>query len=359
MPDQQPADLRQRRADLYRAYETPDQAWTSLARFAEETGATIRVYVVLSAMEAQAILVQLARCAVSVHTADVNQAGNVFSLRLSRQWGRAHRHESSGQVLCVRSMHPAVYHLISDFEGDFWRNVVRYALTRTYPQLSQPSLSTNEIRDLLERVARRFGASPAGLRVTQLGYSSRIPDPNARRARDMERTWTDLSIEGAFRQAEEEDAVVTRAEFEVLAERGPTCRGYVSYDGEVRFWGGCTVLHEEILEPIASAASATYRKMDGRERVQAHGYASRPFFIEFAADLLAKTDERKRLLAALGRMANTSQSVIHANPYLHVSILDYIEGTSCDLYVLSGNRISIVPQTQTSATSLTRLYTHI
>ncbi|MFX0139071.1 MAG: hypothetical protein ACFFDN_35850, partial [Candidatus Hodarchaeota archaeon] len=47
------------------------------------------------------------------------------------------------------------------------------------------------------------------------------------------------------------------------------------------------------------------------------------------------------------------------NPYVHVTITDYIDNSNYEIWVLSDNRISIVPQTVCSMSSLNRLCDHI
>ena len=359
MANEQRPTIDLRRRALYCAHDTRDEAWASLMTFMQETQRTIRAQVVLSKTQAKDILAQVEYSDVTVSVHDLNEAGSVFAIGLSRQWGRVRPHESSGQLLGIESTEPPVYYLLSDFGGEFWRNVVGHSLGKGYPELSRPSLSTEQIRELLAGIAERLHAEPPRFRLTKLGYTSRIADPNARRARASDATWTDLPLDRAFERVEEEGGQVTRVGFEVRDDGVAACRGYVSCKGEVGFVGDAAVLHEQILQPMASWARDIFNKLDGRERTQQHDWVAQPFFIEFETDALADPDARKRLLAVLSSMPNASQSVIHANPYLHVSVLDYLEDTSCEVYVLSSNRISIVPQTRTSPTSLIRLYEHI
>ena len=58
-------------------------------------------------------------------------------------------------------------------------------------------------------------------------------------------------------------------------------------------------------------------------------------------------------------MKKTSLSVIHANPYIHLSVFDYYDGSSFNIWVLSTDRIIIVPQLKASFQSVKRLVNHI
>ncbi len=344
---------------IYAAHETPARAVEAVAGFMRETGRNVRALVVLSRIAAEQLVSQITQSDAFVAQGNVNETGTVFALSLARTWGRLSRWESSGEVLAFESAYPHAYYFLSDYDGNFWRNVLSFAIRKCYPTLSAPSISTEEIQGLLQGLADRFDAGPDRFRITNLSYNARIVDPHARKDRESDSSWTDRSLGLVFQQAREEDWQVTRVQFEILGGAEGSCRGHVTCDGEMGFSGEFDVLRELLLQPVARMASEIFVKLDNRERLRERSYATQPFFIEFADDILISADARAHLLAALSRMPHTSQSVIHANPYLHVSILDYLEDTSCELYVLSPSRISIVPQTRTSPTSLARLCAHI
>ena len=49
----------------------------------------------------------------------------------------------------------------------------------------------------------------------------------------------------------------------------------------------------------------------------------------------------------------------HGNPYIHMSVADYTDGSSYDLWVVNPKRIVIVPQIRATEGSLSRLTNHI
>lgn len=343
------------REALYAAHASPYEAAQRIDRFADETGRALRAQVVLLPVPAEEALAKVGRSGVTLKRREVNEDGSIFALSLHRRWGHKETHSARGECLGVKTDHSPAYYLVTDFDGEFWRYVVSFLLKRLYPDFSLPYLSTDQIKELLVTLADKFSAGPETFRILKFNYTVPIDDPHATRQRASDSEFTDLSIELAFAQAKEQSARVKRVEFEL---RGKT-RGYVTYSGDLGFVGDFDVFRETLIERVADFAATAFAKLDQRERVRATGYATRPFFIEFPVDLLAHTDSRRHLIAALSRMPHTSQSMIHENPYIHISILDYTEDTSCDLYVLSPNRICVVPQTNSSATSLARLYSHI
>ena len=340
---------------LYAPHSSPAIAVESATTFASEARRALRVHVVLLGAPPRSALAHMSESGVGIDRMDANQDDTVFALSLSREWGRKRRYSSQGHCLLVQSDYSPAYYFLSDFGGQFWRNVLGFLIRRCYPQFSLPSLSTDEMEELLVALAEKFSAGPGLFRILRFHYTVPIHDPDAMRERATAGEFTDLSLSLAFGQAREQAARVNRVDFEV---RG-VCRGHLTCEGELGFTGDFSVFREVFINGIARIGGESFAKLDQRERVAANAYAARPFFIEYPEDILASTESRKGLLAALARMSHTSQSVIHDNPYVHVAILDYLEGTSCDLYVLSPKRSSIVPQTRSSPTSLARVYAHI
>jgi len=47
------------------------------------------------------------------------------------------------------------------------------------------------------------------------------------------------------------------------------------------------------------------------------------------------------------------------NPYLHVSLFDFIDGSSCDIFVSSPDEISVIPSYTCSVFSLMRIFNQL
>ena len=62
---------------------------------------------------------------------------------------------------------------------------------------------------------------------------------------------------------------------------------------------------------------------------------------------------------SLRRLNKVSISVLHGNPYIHLSVIDYFDGSTFDLWVLNSRQLFIVPQMRGSVFSIKRLINHI
>jgi hypothetical protein len=281
-------------------------------------------------------------------------------VELSRQWGRARRQHERGKLLFLRSQaHSAAYHVFTASGAAFWSGVAVPFLADRYPALSQPLLTTQEIEDLLNAFVARARVDPTDFRIQELTYRSRLTDPKASRQQESDRRWTDLSMPDAFAQLRELDASLERIRFEFTDARAARYAGSLGRGGEFTFAGNLPHYDAAVLQPCAEIAGARIERLAHRERREETNFQAQPFFITYDTDILDSSAARRRLVQALSTMTNSAHSVFHGNPYVHLALLDYVEDTSCDIYVMSPNRITVVPQTRSTPTSLERIYAHI
>jgi len=61
----------------------------------------------------------------------------------------------------------------------------------------------------------------------------------------------------------------------------------------------------------------------------------------------------------MNKFEKSSVSVLHGNPYIRLSVVDYIDGSNIDVWVLNTKQIFIVPQMKASVPSIKRIINHI
>ena len=59
------------------------------------------------------------------------------------------------------------------------------------------------------------------------------------------------------------------------------------------------------------------------------------------------------------RWRRSGIAVLHENPYVHVSLIDFFDGSAFDIFATSRKAVTIVPQVGASPFSLNRLCNHI
>ncbi len=85
----------------------------------------------------------------------------------------------------------------------------------------------------------------------------------------------------------------------------------------------------------------------------------RPLEINFEQELFKEKSNHANFIGMLSLLEDSSVSVLHGNPYIHLSIMDYIDGSSYDLWVVDSKQILLVPQLNSTIASLKRIVNHI
>jgi hypothetical protein len=62
---------------------------------------------------------------------------------------------------------------------------------------------------------------------------------------------------------------------------------------------------------------------------------------------------------AMQKLKHGTCTVLHSNPYVHLSLVDNIDFSSADVWILSQNQILIVPQLRASEAALKRIVNHV
>jgi len=354
--DQQAIDFPEQ--PLYTPHETSAAAYARVSQAVSFAARRLRVRVVLSKFDMPG-LAQAIGDASRRSRIEVNDAGSVACIHLTREWGRTETRRVAGKALLIRPTEfSTTYHVITDEQYSFWQGVLGYALRRCYPQVAFPSFTTAEIHAMLRALTDAAVIAPETMRVTRLSTHSRIGDPTAQRETEIGRRYTDLSLEWAFQAIEAQNAALEKIYFE--GRNGSTVvAGHIARNAEIGIEAGFDPFREAVLGPCSEIASRRFGELDDRARVREHGFAARPFFIEFRSPVFNTRERQARLVRVLEAMPHASHAVMDRNPYVHVALLDRLEQTSCDVYVFSSSRICVVPQTRSSPTALSRLYEHI
>ena len=99
--------------------------------------------------------------------------------------------------------------------------------------------------------------------------------------------------------------------------------------------------------------------LSNRQRKKEENFKPKPIVIEYKIDIFRDKNQNRRLIEVLQGIPYSSLSVAHANPYLNCSFVDFKDGSSYDIWILSNNEITIIPQMRSTYASIERLSHHI
>jgi len=172
-------------------------------------------------------------------------------------------------------------------------------------------------------------------------------------------SWPELSLEKAFEWAEDENGWFQNLSFKIKKPQGPKVEISISRKGVIKANGYCQLLHEYFIAPISKVVYENIKFFSRRARLDNPNRDINPLCIDFGYEKFTELEENKKFIDSFKTMKAASVSVMHGNPYIHLSLFDYFDGSSFDIWVLSSDKIVIVPQLKASFQSIKRLMNHI
>lgn len=278
-------------------------------------------------------------------------SGSILSFELIRTIDRSER-RIAGNVLLIKSSKPNIYFTITDGDLEFVTLAMKRYFEELFPKVSILKFSSRQLSQVLSNLEAQDSLSIIADKTV------------ANNKRESAVTYTGIGFKEAFERAYEEDRWIDKIDFTVMKEAKGMSQSYMtaflSRNSIFRVSSNFTLFYNNIIVNLASMAQTIYLLYADRGRFQHDKVqTARPLSIEFGYTVFDKPENNKHLVNALKELTNSSVSVIHGNPYLHASIVDLLDGSSYDLWVLSQTRLIIVPQLRATYSSISRICDHI
>jgi len=247
-----------------------------------------------------------------------------------------------------------VWVLLTDARGPFLRHLLKKGLWTVHPRPAAPILRTEQLESLLTRFSSNTRVSD--IRVSQVGSRARIPGRDTKVSlMETDRRWTSRTINDIFEKAREDNAWITDIALDyALAPRSG--RGYlrVGRYGEYRV-SRYAIDAFDLIDASCEMAAERYHFLHNRDRTRATHYRSRPFVIDFSFPVLSSVEDIKRLHGAVTTLPNTASVVLHGNPFYHVAVTDYADGSMFEVVSFSPTYVAVIPQGRATVRALTAL----
>lgn len=248
---------------------------------------------------------------------------------------------------------------------DLFDEMVYSLVIGNYPDLGRTSLETDFILGMLQSVAE----APECESFEIVGFTGRtqlgkpVEQP---KVWETIRKWTHLPLEALLRDVRATQARAISTGFE-LEWRHPTLdsprpvmvRASIHREGVFTARGDVVVVWNRLVRLAARQISQRQRLYSGRDRGRVFERPAQPLAISYGSPVFADKAHNAMLLRVLRDMTHASLSVYHGNPYLHATLVDRLDGSSFSIWVLSAERIIVMPGARATSTALDRLVSHI
>lgn len=293
----------------------------------------------------------------------VKSSGALALFRLNRTVGGLRPLNISGQFLVAHHPESDMYIVLFVAEPLMWRFGVLPLLDSLYPKAVRPFLTQTELHRLIRGVQIEIRKQGKRLRVLELSARKRLTGEARKRFQSV-REWTDADLDSVFDEAREHNIWFRSVNFELVAEHhgrisSTGTRGKLSKYGYFRCNGDFSLFDALLIEDLLSFSSERVRFFSERDRISTQDHSPRPVQISYESEVFKSSTETRRLVDSLRKFSHGTCTVLHANPYIHLSLVDNIDYSSADVWVLSQNEILVVPQMRASSAALRRIVNHI
>lgn len=238
----------------------------------------------------------------------------------------------------------------------FFRRALLPLFEGLYPTVMLTFLKHRKMKLLLDTFKTEGGFTE--LIITRASQRLRYQDGTQKKVMPLV-SWPEMSLDDAFQWIEEHNGWFQSLEFEVMQNDRHLATLSFTRQGIVRANALFTRAYNTFLVPAAKTIANNLKLFSHRARLARADASALPLVIDFESDQFADVEENRRLIQAMRQLKGASVSVLHGNPYVHLSVLDYYDGSSFDLWVLDRRQIIIVPQLKASIAGIKRLINHI
>ena len=167
-----------------------------------------------------------------------------------------------------------------------------------------------------------------------------------------------LGLLGAFDFAREQNAWFKSVTFEAFTGQAVRAEITLARNGSIRTDGALSRVFESLVLPICGKVYESYMLFRKRSQRDSPRLEVRPLTIDFGREIIAG-EEETRLVEAIKLQPKTSVSIVHRNPYIQASVVDYVDGSIFDLWVLNPRELIVVPQLKGTISAIRRLIANI
>jgi len=238
----------------------------------------------------------------------------------------------------------AILSIEEDDHIEFVHNFIKYGS----PDISRLNFTSNDIKKIIGAILNNEGYDAIIKKAVTYPYGGKGAI-----------NFEPMDFYQVFEKCNDENRFLDKARISIIKNDEEIIDFFVSRVGIIRFYSGnIDYFFNLFVNAFAESAKHTKRILENRERK--FGETSvKPIVINFNSDVFIKLNNNSQFINSLSTLDKTGISVYHSNPYLHVSIVDFQDGSSYDVFAISSKSVCIVPSFRSSINSLMKISDHI
>lgn len=262
---------------------------------------------------------------------------------------------SEGKFILYRlPKYQFIYLLITIEESEFFHRELRPFIKKAfYHEVILSFIKSQELIKLIDNY--KSISQITDIKITRASQKIRYHEEDSMSTV----TWNNSSLEQAYQWLRENNGFFKSIQFKAFRQENEISHVFFDRRGIVRIDRDFQKVFDSLVVPTISTLEQYVRLFNKRGRRDSQTLAVKPLSIRFPDAIFSELENNKKFIYVVSKLEDTSVSVLHGNPYIHLSIVDYLDGSSYDLWVLNPTQIVLVPQLRSSIISLKRIVNHI
>lgn len=254
--------------------------------------------------------------------------------------------------------------LITNEHVDLLRTPLNRWISHYRPLFSPMLLNTTSMRSILNSISR-MNQLQGRVMLNRVSWRGRLMEPTQRKLLESSQVWTDRPYDEVFDELRDQRKWPTSVHFHFSFSSGDSDHGCNQVEGSMSKGGeftssGC--LHDYFASVVSVAADQARGDQSffaGRAVQDSAVAGFKPLIVKYDEPVFADRSQNRLLARVLESLPNAGVSVLHPNPYLRAAVVDYVDGSVYDIWVVCNDRITIVPKSRATSSALERLCAHI
>lgn len=239
-----------------------------------------------------------------------------------------------------------IWTAVSGLGDDFFERGIEWVFQRSEPDLSAVYVNSIDLKSILDSF-RSSVPVDADIRIERAVAYNRKDEGTI----SFERS----PYEEVFHVSRENDKYVDKIDFVLIHDGLEECSAFLSRDGTLKFKSGnFGFFFDHLLTSYARIAQSKAELLGDKERSRDTGELEE-IRVRFDEPVFRDPSDHDDLISALSNLSRSSLSIFHRNPYAHFSVLDFTDGSSCDVFITENDCVTIIPSYRGSLNSLMRI----
>ena len=246
-----------------------------------------------------------------------------------------------------------VYLSLTIESSNFFRKALLPLIKSYYPQIIMTFIKHKKLFELLNNF--KLENNLTDIIINRASYRLRFEDYKIVSGIN----WPDMKLEEVFDWADQNNGWFNSIQFKAIKPFNLLSNILFSRQGIIRTNHNFSKVFKSFIIPVCKIIYENVQKFSNRSRRDNPECYTKPLAIDFGIEQFNDKSENEKFIQAMKKYKKASISVLHGNPYIQMSIIDYLDGSTFDLWVVNTSELVIVPQMKGSIQAIKRIVNHI